>query len=228
VIDNQPYDNYRFAPPGVMLVITPAGLREFSGGDVDRVAKGLDEKLDLLAERGVELIAATGVPLPLLLGLDAHDSLLAHIEAHTGLPATSAMRNVLAAGKALGLGKLVVANKWSDEMNQTLTDFFARDGMEVVGIANKSMQPTEFSKISSKGSADLAYELGHRALSEHPDADGLYIGGGNWLSQPVVEQLEEEFGKPAFCNMGALVREFLIRVGMWQPMEGRGRLLALP
>lgn len=228
VIENEPYDFYRNAPAGVILVITPMGLREFSGADIDRITADLDEKLDLLAERGVELIVAGGVPLPLLLGLDGHDRLLEHIRARTGIPATSAMENVLNAATALAVRKLVVANKWSGEMNATLAAFFARVGVEVVGVATEVMQPQEFDKLSSEGNARLAYALGRRGLTEYPEAEALYIGGGSWLSQPVAEQLEAEFGKPAFCNQDARLRDFLMRVGMWRPMEGRGRLLSLP
>ena len=226
VIDNQAYEFYRMAPPGVMLVMTPMGLEEFSGADIQRVIAGADTRIDLLAERGVEIILASGVPLPILLGLEGHDRLLAHITERTGIPATSNMENVLAAARHLGLSKVVVANKWSDGMNETLGAFFARDGMEVVGVANKSMQPAEFSKISSGNSARLAYDLGRQALERHPEADGLFIGGGNWLSQPVVEQLEEEFGKPAFCNQGAMMWTLLHRIDFWRPMPGHGRLLS--
>jgi maleate cis-trans isomerase len=228
VIENQPFEFYKMAPPSVILVMTPMGLREFSSTDVERVTVGLDEKLDLLMERGVELIMASGVPLPILLGIEGHDRLLAHIESHTGVPATSSMENVVSAATALGVTKLVVANKWSEEMNQTMAAFFAREGVEIVGVASEPMEPKEFDKLSSKGNADLAHSLGQRGFTEHPEAEALYIGGGSWLSQPVVEQLETEFGKPAYCNQDAQLRHLLVRVGVWQPMEGHTKLLSLP
>jgi maleate cis-trans isomerase len=228
IIENQPYQFYRLAPPGVILVMTPMGLKEFSANDIERITKGLDEKLDLLMERGVELIMASGVPLPILLGIEGHDRLLDYIRAHTGVQATSSMENVIAAAKALGITKLVVANKWSEEMNKTMADFFARDGVEIVGVASEPMQPKEFDKISSKGNADLAHGLGRRGFTDYPEAEALYIGGGSWLSQPVAEQLEAEFGKPAYCNQDAQLRHLLVRVGAWSPIEGHGKLLSLP
>ena len=228
IIETQPYQFYSMAPPGVILVMTPMGLREFSAADIDRITVGLDEKLDLLMERGVEIIAASGVPLPLLLGIEGHDRLLAHITSHTGVPATSSMEYVVSAAKALGITKLVVANKWSEEMNQTMAAFFAREGVEIVGVASEPMQPEEFDKLSSKDNADLAYGLGRRGFTEYPEAEALYIGGGSWLSQPVAEQLEAEFGKPAYCNQDAQLRHLLVRIGIWQPMEGHGKLLSLP
>jgi hypothetical protein len=38
----------------------------------------------------------------------------------------------------------------------------------------------------------LAYEPGRQAFAQHPDADGLYIGGGSWLSEPVCQALAGE------------------------------------
>ena len=87
------------------------------------------------------------------------------------------------------------------------------------------MTPAGFTRISSAGSVDLAYRLGRQAFEDNPEADELYIGG-NWNSQPVVERLEEEFDKPAYCNQGAMIWETLHRLDYWQPIPGHGRLLA--
>jgi len=228
VIENQPYEFYRLAPPRVILVMLPMGLREFSSDDIKRITSGLDEKLDMLMERGVDIIVASGVPLPLLLGLEGHDELLAYIRSYTGVRATSSVECVIAAAKALDVIKLIVADKWSKDMNESLAAFFARAGLEIVGIASEPMQPREFDSISSQGNADLALGLGRRGFTDYPDGEALYIGGGSWLSQPVSEQLEREFGKPVFCNQGAHLRHLLIEVGAWRPMEGHGSLLSLP
>ena len=226
VIDNQPREFYRLAPPGIMLVMVPSGLREFSREDVERVFASLDERLEMLMDRGIDLVMQAGVPLPILIGTEAHDRLIAHMEEKTGLPATSSVLNVVAAAKHLGIKNVAIVNKWTDEMNKTLGEFFAREGIAVAGVANRSMTPAEFTRISSAGSVDLAYGLGRRALEDYAQADGLYIGGGNWISQPVVERLEQEFDKPAYCNQGAMIRECLHRLDCWQPIPGHGRLLA--
>ena len=226
VIDNQPSEFYRLAPPGIMLVMVPSGLREFSREDVERVFASVDERLEMLMERGIDLVMQAGVPLPILIGIEAHDRLIAHMEEKTGLPATSSVLNVVAAAKHLGIENIAVVNKWTDEMNNTLGEFFAREGIAVAGVANRSMTPAEFTRISSAGSVDLAYGLGRQAFEDYPEADGLYIGGGNWISQPVAERLEEEFDKPAYCNQGAMIWECFHRLDCWQPIPGHGRLLA--
>jgi len=79
VIDNHAFEFYRLAPPGVMLVMVGVGLKEFSSADVERVFAPLDRYLDQLMERGVDLVIQNGVPLPILIGIEAHDRMLAHM-----------------------------------------------------------------------------------------------------------------------------------------------------
>src|SRR5437762_12611325 len=99
-----------------------------------------------------------------------------------GKRAASSSLCVLAAAKRLGLRRIVVANKWSEPMNRTLGEFFARGGIAMAGVAAEVMGPDKFQKIATADHMQLAYELGRQAFAQHPDADGLYIGGGSWLS----------------------------------------------
>ena len=226
VIDLSCYEFYRLAPPGVMLIMIGAGLGKFSKDDVERVFAPIDSYMDQLVERGADLVMQSGVPLPLLLGVDGHDRLIERMAKRSGKPATSSVLGVVAAAKRLGLRRIAVANKWSEPMNRTLGEFFARGGTEIVGAASEVLVPEQFQKIAHDDHMALAYELGRAALRRHPDADGLYIGGGSWLSEPVCQALEREFGKPAISNPSAMVWDTLTRLGHWAPIPGQGRLLS--
>jgi len=118
-----------------------------------------------------------------------------------------------------------LANKWSDAMNQTLGEFFGRENIAVAGVASKVLAPSQFQKMSGEDNIELAYALGRQALHDLPEADGLYIGGGAWLSQPVAEALEAEFGRPVITNISAMIRNVLKRLDCWNPIPGHGRLL---
>ena len=226
VVENAAYEFYRLAPPGLMLVLVSVGLSEFSREDVERVFAPLDSYLDMLTERDVDLVMQNGVPLPLLIGIEAHDRMIAHMAKHTGLPATSTVLAVGRTARQLGLKKVALVNKWSDAMNRTLGEFLAREGVAVAGVANKSLAPAEFVKIGTEEQMQLAYALGRRAFLENPDCDGVYIGGGTWLSEPVAGILEKEFGKPVICNQAAMIRDVLHILGDWKPIPGHSRVLA--
>ena len=228
VIDNSPYEFYRLAPPRVMLVMMSVGLAEFSKGDVERVFAPLDTYLDMLKERDVNMVMQNGVPLPLLIGIEAHDRMIAHMAKYSGLPATSTVLSVGRAARQLGLKNVALVNKWSDEMNRTLGDFLGREGVSVAGVANKSLAPAEFVKISAQDQMQLAYELGRRAFLENSDCDGVYIGGGTWLSEPVAGLLEQEFHRPVICNQAAMIRDILHILGDWKPIQGHSQVLSAP
>ena len=228
VIDNHAYEFYRLAPAGVMLVMVGVGLKEFSRIDVERAFEPLDRYLDQLKERGVDLVIQNGVPLPILIGIEAHDRMIAHVGTHTRLPATSTVLSVVQAAADLGVRKVAVVNKWTEEMNASLAAFFARGGVTVVGGATKSVHPADFHRFEAGDHMRLAYELGRRAFADHSDCDAVYIGGGSWIAEPVAVRLEAEFGKPVLCNQSAVIRNTLKMLGAWTPMAGHSRVLATP
>src|ERR1700761_2991840 len=84
IIDNAAYEFYRLAPPGVMQVMIPIGLGEFSAADVERALfKPLASNLDKLMERGVQMVVQSGTPLPILIGIEAHDRMIEFMATHT-------------------------------------------------------------------------------------------------------------------------------------------------
>ena len=228
VIDNSPYEFYRLAPPGIMLVMVAVGLAEFSSTDVERVFAPLDGYLDRLMERGIDLVIQNGVPLPLLIGIEAHDRMIDHMAKYTGKPASSSVLAVVHAARDLGIRKLALANKWSEAMNRTLGEFFVREKVNVVGATTKVLSPAQFQKIKTEDNLQLAYDLGRGAFLDHPDCDAVYVGGGAWLAEPAARELEREFGRPVICNQTAAIREMLKLLKDWTPLEGRGRVMAAP
>jgi maleate cis-trans isomerase len=226
IIDNHPFEFYRLAPPGIMLVMIGVGLEEFSRSDVERVFSPLDRYLDQLMARDIDIVIQHGVPLPILIGIEAHDRMIAHMAQYTGKPATSTVLSVVRAAEELGFKRVAVVNKWTAEMNASLAAFFARGGVTVVGGATEPIVPAQFHRIETGDHMQLAYALGRRALEQHADCDALYIGGGSWIAEPVAARLEAELGKPVLCNQAAVIRNTLKMLGIWKPIEGHCRVLA--
>src|SRR5918912_1588526 len=224
VIDNSTYEWYHLAPPRVMLCCVSVGLSEFTAHDVERVFEPIEQLTAQLVERGVDIVVKGGVPLPIVTGQAALRRVLDRIESVGKVPATSTVLCVVEAARALGLRRIAVANKWSDSMNRSLASFFANGDVEVLGWRARSMAPAEFQRLRSDEGADLAYELGRAALAAQPDADGLYIGGGAWLTLPATLRLEQEFGKPVINNQVSVVWDVCRQLGCWQPRPGLGRL----
>ncbi len=225
VIDYNPYEFYEIAPKGILLVLVPLGLEKFTREDAERVFAPVDEKLELLMQRGIDIVIQAGTPLAVLVGPDFLDKLLAHIEKKTGVPAISMMLSVVNATKHLGIKNIAVADKWNEQMNASLAEFFARQGISVAGAFSRSLAPSQFLKMGDLESMNLAYELGKGAFEKYPDADGLYIGGAAWLTLPIVQRLEKEFEKPVITNQVATMWQLLHVLNCWKPVPEFGRLM---
>jgi len=225
IIDNVAYQFYRFIPQDMMLLLLPVGIRGFTLEDVERAFAPLEEYVSMLVKQETDIIVQGGVPPAVIMGIERHDDLLARIEKASGRPSTSTTLNVIAAAKSVGIRRIALANKWNADMNGVMAAFFAREGIQVAGTTSRSMVPDEFLKMKGGESLHLAYELGRTALTQHPDADGLYIGGSAWMTFPIVEPLEKEFGKPVVTNSNATVWHLCHLLDYWRPIRGYGRLL---
>ena len=72
--------------------------------------------------------------------------------------------------------------------------------------------------------ADTGYQSASALLSKHKDVDGIYMPCNKWRVSPVIDRLEEEFGKPVITNTQAWIWEALQGMGMMQQVRGLGRL----
>jgi maleate isomerase len=217
---------YRIAPKDVLCLYVQVGLQKFSAEDVHRVFKPVEKLVDQLLQRNSDIIVQSGVPLPILIGVKAHDELMDRIQKYAKKPVSSSVAAVVNAAKHLGIKNIALGNKWSDEMNANLAEFFGRKGIKVAGVCSESMTPDKFAKMDCQAGMDLAYELGKRALEENPKADGLYVGGGAWLALPVMEFLEKEFDLPCISNQDCVLWDCLHQLDYWTPTKVSNRLLA--
>ncbi len=227
ILDYGPYEFYHMAPDRVLIVGIPLGLTEFSVEDVNRIYAPIDKACKLLVERHVDIIVQGGAPPAVILGREGLRSLLDHIASYTRLPVTSGILCCMEAAKALGVKKIAVINKWTQPMNDSLARFFAEIGVTVAGTTSRSLQPSQFNKLTTDESVNLSYQLGRTALEAYPDADALYIGGGAWLTLPAVVQLEKDFGKPVIAQQPATAWHVCKMLDCWQPRKNMGAVLAL-
>jgi maleate cis-trans isomerase len=224
--DSLPYEMYHLIPDRIMITVCPVGLREFTLKDVERALAPIDDYIKACVDRECDIIVHGGVPLDLLQGLEKHDALIERIAKKSGRLATSTVKTILNAHKHMGIKKVVIVNKWSPEMNDTLKKFFEREGIDVLGMHCKSVAMADILTMKGDANTNLLYGLTREAFQKYPDTDAVCITGGSMISYPIIDPLEKEFGKPVITNATSLAWDLCHQLGCWEPRNDRGRLMA--
>jgi maleate isomerase len=140
-----------------------------------------------------------------------------------GLPATTTATAVEEAMHFMGFKKIVITGPYIDELNERFRIFYTDSGFEVL-------------KINGLGITDL-YEMGatkpsqaYRAAMEVflPEADGIFIGCTNFRCSDVIEQVEQDTGKPVVTANQATAWHLMRLLGINDTIEGYGELLRRP
>jgi maleate cis-trans isomerase len=199
--DQDAYQFYRVAPEGMMLVTTGLNLREYSLAAVEENLPTLWDRFDLLAKKKVDHISLSGVPVASALGRKRMLEILAEAEQRTGLPCDTDLEAHIATLKHFDAGKIALATRWPEAVNNLLTRYLADAGIEVLACRSRA-RSLDQNKYSIAGDDhELALELGRQVLSETPGAQALLMPGGLWFAIHAVPLIEAEFGKPVLLNI---------------------------
>jgi maleate cis-trans isomerase len=226
--DTMPWGIYRLLGPEFIVISTSLSLQSFAPQDIERAVAAIDGALSHVVSRGADLILQSGTPLAISLSPQGLVDYIARLRERSGRPVLSSALNAVSAAHALGVKKLVAANKWNENLNCKLAEFFAHWGIEVIAKAAEAQEPAEFQSADLRAGAELAYRLGRAALERAAGADALFIGGGAWLVEPAAERLEREFGKPVITQLNGAVRAILAELRLWRPFpKGSGAVLEM-
>ncbi|MCL5960931.1 MAG: hypothetical protein M1358_16790 [Chloroflexi bacterium] len=225
VADEIFYQFYRVFPSDCILVTYPIGLQSFTPEGVNAALEHFWEAFDFLVDRGVERIVQGGIPVSALAGRRRIQAMLEEAARRSSVIATADFEEVIEAFQTLGVRRVTVASKWDERLMRAITAYLADVGIEVVGQYAEPHTAQEVVAIAARDGIDLAVRLGREALLRTPDAEGLLLAGGAWLSSQAVPILEAEFGKPVVTNPTATYWAGLRQLGICSPIKGWGRLI---
>ena len=213
-----PYDFYRIAPSGVMLVLSTLSISERNAQEVDRSYDISMQAARAMAKAGVDLIVLGGVPINLSRGYANADQMLKDLSAELGVKVTSSAAAQNKALAALGAKKMVIARPYAAQGGFQFAEYGAP---EVLGTY---AQDTPFGNISTLPH-DIGVELGRQALRAFPDADTIMFPSPHWPVIDAIEPLEQELGVSVMSALQAIVWDALRMTGIDDRIEGFGRLL---
>jgi maleate cis-trans isomerase len=225
LVDTLPYEFYLMAPTGVMMASAGLEIEDYTTAAVEKQLPFLNARIDMLVKRGIGPLVISGVPVATALGRERMRGLLADLARRWGRPCDTDAEAIIAGARRLGVGRVGLATRWNDRMNETLAAYFAAAGIKVLHCASSSRSMAENASLDDETGIRLAIDLGREAFGAGaPEA--VIMPGGRWITLGAVRELEEHFGKPVITNHTAGLWSSLRAVGHRQPISGWGRLLS--
>jgi maleate cis-trans isomerase len=225
IVDNVPYQFYRVAPEGVMLMLANLEIADYTIAAVEHQMPTFWKHVEELAKAGANRVVLTGVPVSAALGRERVLSMIAEAKKMAGVELDTDLEAIAAAALHVGAKRVALATRWHDGLNDAVAGYLKLAGVEVAGRKARGATMAQNATLKAKDGMQLAIDLGSGALRAAPDAQALILPGGRWLSTHAVEPLEAEFKKPVLLNLNCSLWAGLRAAGRGLPVAGQGMLL---
>jgi maleate cis-trans isomerase len=170
-----------------------------------RAALGeLDQTLESLKKRGVELIVIGGSVLSFAYDRPTLLARLKEANQRFGVPVTTDMEATVETMHRLGVHRLAVAHRLTGLDDRALADYLAAAGFSVEGIVGPQLVVATRAGATVDESSLFA-QTGEAAGRMYPAAEGILFLGGSTINYPYLATIQRTIGKPVFNNaMGLL------------------------
>jgi maleate isomerase len=194
------------------IALDPGALRQF---DMEPML----DAASLLADAKVSAIVWNGTSGSWL-GFETDRELCAAIQAHTGVPATSATLALDEIFRRTSIRRYGLVTPYLDAVQDRIVRNFAAEGYECVAEAHEDLRDNFFFATVS---AEQLSTMIRRVAAHQPQA--ICVLCTNLCGAPLVQELEEELGLPIYDSVATAVWSGLRLVGVpHSKVSGWGRL----
>lgn len=142
------------------------------------------------------------------------------MEQSSGIPCTTTATAAEEAMRFIGFKKIVIAGPYIDEINEKFRIFYNDSGFEVLNVVGLGIEDL-YEMGATKPSQ--AYQITMEAVV--PEADGIFITCTNFRCSDVIEEIENDSGKPVVTSNQATAWHLMKLLGINDAVEGYGQLL---
>jgi len=225
--DTEIYDFYQIAPKDVVVVVNSLAVVDSARKDEIEASFNLVERaVKHLNLSGVDHIMKKGAPVHLHFGNEGHSQILQRMRAVSKAPVTTSSKALADGFNHLGAKRILVISSWRDEsphLAENLKNHLASEGIQVGAVEGIGKQLKSFEKGQMTPAVIFANVAA--AAKKHPDLDAVYIQSGTMTSIPILDQLEQEIGKPVISTNSAAIWGSFHALGI-KPGPGFGKLLS--
>jgi maleate isomerase len=211
----------RMLPRGVSYMVARMPLKSTTPDELRKMGQHAVDAAHMLASAEVDVIAYGCTVETILQGLEYDRAVEKRLSEAAGTPARTMTGAVMAALRALEVSKLALVTPYIEEINQKEIAFMKNIGIEIVYEKGLSMTDTiEIAKVKP----ETVYDLGKMAAASAPQAEAIFISCGNLRTLEVLQELENEIGKPVISSNQALLWSSLRLAGITDTLNGFGSL----
>jgi maleate cis-trans isomerase len=225
VAENNPYEFYLMAPPGVTIIVTsmahgrdPAVANPFRSG--------LEAAVRRLIDREVDVIVQAGVPATVSQGWGYDDEVRGWVAHLTERPFVTDVGASIDAMHTVGMARVALLTAFDEEVHDYQATYVKHAGIEIVAARTLRTSPAEYEKLAFLP-LDVVYRAAKDVFSSAANADGIWIAGALMPSVGVIAPLEADLGVPVVTSMQAMTWASLRAVNIRNGIAGFGRLGAV-
>jgi len=213
-------DMIKHMPPGVGSYFSRAPMpREISTESLAQIGGSLAAAARrILPDDGLDVVAFACTSGTVAVGENE-----SRAELSKGVPnaKTSTLAGaVRKALSAMGAKNIVLGSPYVSELNDNVVRYLETAGFTVLDAHGMGLNyDTEMIRVSPE------YIIKYAHAIDRPDADCVLLSCGALRSIDVVDQIEQELGKPVICSNQAMLWDCLRLAGVEDRLEGLGRLL---
>jgi maleate isomerase len=222
VMEVVPYEFYRFAPAGVGLVGVTCSIDDWSPEQFEKGLAQVTSAAAYLGSREVDFIIHGGGPLVVARGKGYEEIIVRDIEEVAKKPATTGVRAAMEALRHMGARRVAIASPYPQRHNQALSAYLGLHGFELVAVEGMDIP---FKRLQSVAPTEIR-RFARDVIARAPQCDALYLPCPQWQAAQTVDALERETGMPAIAYSHASFFVAFRALGLKDPINGHGRLLA--
>jgi len=175
---------------------------------------------ELLSDAAVDAIVWNGTSAAWT-GLDSDRQLCALISEHTGVPSSTSTLAQLEICSRGGFTRCGLAVPYTAEVTARIIDIYGREGVDVRSHANSGVSGNREMALVSE--AEVCQLL---RAADSPEAECLILICTGVAGAQLVEEMEQELGKPIFDSVAVVLWKALALAGIEPRLDGWGSLFA--
>lgn len=209
-------------PAAIKLVHLTMDFQHGTEAEFAAAIPGYEAKVAELAAQKADLIRVLGAPPFMIQGYQKECEIIENWEKKYNVPMFTSSLNHCRAFRTLGVKRVVGATYLPPNLNAIFSRYLTEAGFDVLAIEGVDVPFHDVPKVP----AEEFYEHLIRIFARHRRGECLYMLGSAWKTLSIIEPLEKTLGVPVVHPLPARNWETQMRLGLRQPIEGYGRLLA--